>query len=37
MFGNEVVILTITGHNSLMNIFISLYALASIIMILWAR
>lgn len=37
MFGNEVVILTITGHNGVMSIFISLYAAASVMMILWAR
>ena len=35
MFGNEVVVLTLTRHNGGMDIFIALYALASVTMIVW--
>ncbi len=37
MFENEVVVLTLTRHNGDMNIFIAVYAIASVTMILWAR
>lgn len=37
MFGNDVVFLTLIRHNSVMSIFISLYAAASVLMILWTR